>query len=89
MLCQSGISFNHCLCRFELDYEARVAKRLNEIEQRESKVRGKCNKDFMYQKGTSIQHFEQCDQQLLNLICQNCDGSIKILLDVGNQQHAV
>ena len=23
------------------------------------------------------------------LICQNCDGSIKILLDVGNQQHAV
>ena len=34
-------------------------------------------------------HFEQCNQQLSNLICQNCDGSIKILLEVGNQQHAV
>ena len=32
--------------------------------------------------------FEQCNQQLSKLICQNCDGSIKILLDVGNQQHA-
>ena len=28
-------------------------------------------------------------QQLSNLICQNCDESIKILLDEGNQQHAV
>ena len=42
-----------------------------------------------YRKSTSIRHFEQSNQQLLNLICQNCDGSIKILLDVGNQQHAV
>ena len=42
-----------------------------------------------YRKSTSIRHFEQCNQQLPNLICQNCDGSIKILLDVGNQQHAV
>ena len=42
-----------------------------------------------YRKSTSIQHFEQCNQQLSILICQNCDGSIKILLDVGNQQHAV
>ena len=43
----------------------------------------------MYRKSTSIRHFEQCNQQLSNLICQNCDGSIKILLDVANQQHAV
>ena len=43
----------------------------------------------VYCKNTSIWHFEQCNQQLLNLIFQNCDGSIKILLDVGNQQHAV
>ena len=43
----------------------------------------------MYRKSISIQHFEQCNQQLSNLICQNCDGSITILLDVGNQQHAV
>ena len=43
----------------------------------------------MYRKSTSIRHFEQCNQSLSNLICQNCDGSIKILLDVGNQQHAV
>ena len=42
-----------------------------------------------YGKSTSIWHFEQYNQQLSNLICQNCDGSIKILLDVGNQQHAV
>ena len=42
-----------------------------------------------YRKSTSIRHFEQCNQQLSNLICQNYDGSIKILLDVGNQQHAV
>ena len=47
------------------------------------------NKKNMYRKSTSIRHFEQCNQQLPNLICQNCDGSIKILLDVGNQQHAV
>ena len=38
----------------------------------------------MYCKNTSIRHFEQCNQQLSNPICQNCDGSIKILLDVGN-----
>ena len=44
---------------------------------------------MVYHKSTSIRHFEQCNQQLSNLICQNCDGSIKILLDVGNQQHAV
>ena len=44
--------------------------------------------EYMYRKSTSIRHFEQCDQQLSNLICQNCDGSITILLDVGNQQHA-
>ena len=37
-----------------------------------------------YRKSTIIRHFEQCNQQLSNLICQNCDGSIKILLDVGN-----
>ena len=37
-----------------------------------------------YRKNTSIWHFEQCNQQLSNLICQNCDGSITILLDVGN-----
>ena len=37
-----------------------------------------------YFKSTSIQHFEHCNQQLSNPICQNCDGSIKILLDVGN-----
>ena len=42
-----------------------------------------------YRKSTSIRHFEQCKQQLPNLICQKCDGSIQILLDVGNQQHAV
>ena len=42
-----------------------------------------------YRKSTSIRHFEQCNHQLSNLICQNCDGSIKILLDVANQQHAV
>ena len=42
-----------------------------------------------YRKITSIWHFEQCNQQLSNPICQNCDGSIKILLDAGNQQHAV
>ena len=42
-----------------------------------------------YRTSTSIRHFEQCNQQLSNLICQNCDGSIEILLDVGNQQHAV
>ena len=46
-------------------------------------------KIHMYRKSTSIQHFEQCNQQISNLICQNCDGSIRILLDVGNQQHAV
>ena len=28
-------------------------------------------------------------KQLSNLICQNCDGSIKILLDVGSQQRAL
>ena len=28
-------------------------------------------------------------KQLSNLICQNCDGSIKLLLDVENRQHAV
>ena len=44
---------------------------------------------YMYRKSTSIRHFEEYNQQLSNLICQNCDGSIKILLDVGNQQHAV
>ena len=44
---------------------------------------------YKYRKSTSIRHFEQCNQQLSNLICQNCDGSIKMLLDVGNQQHAV
>ena len=32
----------------------------------------------LYRKSTSIRHFEQCNQQLLNLICQNCDGSIKL-----------
>ena len=42
-----------------------------------------------YRTSTSIRHFEQCNQQLSNLICQNCDGSIKILLDVGNQQYSV
>ena len=42
----------------------------------------------MYRKSTSFRHFKQCNQ-LSNLICQNCDGSIKILLDAGNQQHAV
>ena len=42
----------------------------------------------MYHKGTSIRHFEQCNQLLSNLICQKCDGSIKTLLDAGNQQHA-
>ena len=42
-----------------------------------------------YCKSTSIWHFEQCNQQPSNLISQNCDGSLKILLDVGNQQHAV
>ena len=45
--------------------------------------------DFTYRKSTSIRHFEKCNQQLSNLICQNCDESIKILLDEGNQQHAV
>ena len=45
--------------------------------------------EYKYRKSTSIRHFEQCNQQLSNQICQNCDGSIKILLDVGNQQHAV
>ena len=40
-------------------------------------------------KALSIRRFEQCNQQLSNLICQKCDGSIEILLDVGNQQHAV
>ena len=44
---------------------------------------------LLYRKSTSIRHFEQCHQQLSNLICQNCDGRINILLDVGNQQHAV
>ena len=43
----------------------------------------------MYRKTTSIRHFEEYNQQLSYLICQNCDGSIKILLDVENQQHAV
>ena len=43
----------------------------------------------LYHNSTSIRHFEKCNQQLSNLICQNCGGSIKILLDVGNQQHAV
>ena len=43
----------------------------------------------MYRKSTSIRHFEHSNQQLSNLICQNCDESIKIMLDVGNQQHAV
>ena len=43
----------------------------------------------LYRKNSSIRHFEQWNQQLLNLICQNCDGSIKLLLDVENQQHAV
>ena len=43
----------------------------------------------MYHKSTSIGHFEHCNQQLSNLICQNCNGSIKILLDVGSQQHAM
>ena len=50
------------------------------------------NDSLKYHKSTSIRHFEECNQQLSNLICQNCDGlvlSIKILLDVGNQQHAV
>ena len=42
-----------------------------------------------YRKSTSIRHFEQCNQQLSNLICQNCDGSIKILLDVGNLQQEI
>ena len=42
-----------------------------------------------YRKSTSIRHFEQRNQQLSNLIDQNCDGSTNILLDVGNQQHAV
>ena len=42
-----------------------------------------------YRKSTSIWHFEQCNQQLSNLICQSCDGTIKLLLDVGDQQHAV
>ena len=42
-----------------------------------------------YRKRTSIRHFEQCNQQLSNLIGQNCDGSITVFLDVGNQQHAV
>ena len=31
-----------------------------------------------YRKSTSIRHFEQCNQQLSNLVCQKCDGSIKI-----------
>ena len=44
---------------------------------------------LLYRKSTSIRHFEQCNKQLSNPICQNCDGSIKTLLDVGNQQHAV
>ena len=52
-----------------------------------------CNNvlSIQYRKSTSIRHFEQSNhyQQLSNLICQNCDGSIRILLDVGNQQHAV
>ena len=34
---------------------------------------------FFYWHCTSIRDFEQSNQQLLNLICQNCDGSIKIL----------
>ena len=38
---------------------------------------------------SALWSFEQWNQQLSNLICQNCDGSIKILLDVGNQQHVV
>ena len=45
--------------------------------------------NIRYRKSTSIRHFEQCNHQLSNLICQNCDGSIKILLVVENQQHAV
>ena len=32
---------------------------------------------YMYRKSTSIRHFEQCNQQLSNLICQNCDGCFK------------
>ena len=40
-------------------------------------------------KNTSIRHFEQCNQQLSNLICQNYDEGITILLDEENQQHAV
>ena len=40
---------------------------------------------IQYRKSTSIRHFEQCNQSLSNLNCQNCDGSIKVLLDVGNQ----
>ena len=43
---------------------------------------------YAYRKSTSIRHVEQCNQSFSNLICQKCDGSIKILLDVGNQQHA-
>ena len=46
-------------------------------------------KKTMYRKSTSIRQFEQGNQLLSNLICQNCDGCFEILLDVGNQQHAV
>ena len=66
---------------------------MNSINTNNDPVPHMIHKDFemslMYHKSTSIWHFEQYNQQLSNLICQNCDGSIKILLDVGNQQHAV
>ena len=31
--------------------------------------------DVWYRKSTSIRHFEQCNQQISKLICQNCGGS--------------
>ena len=49
----------------------------------------KDNLKYRKKKKKSILHFEQCNQQLSNLIWQSCDGSMKILLDAGNQQHAV
>ena len=52
-------------------------------------IKERKNPQDQYRKSTSIRHFEQCNQQLSNLIGQKCDGSIKILLDVRNQQHAV
>ena len=42
--------------------------------------KSQCNHAFVLQmlnKEYRIRHFEQCNQRLSNLICQNCDGSIK------------